>query len=269
MPQARRPFLRYPSQQHIYGYDFAGPAWEIGERQTAMQTKTIGLLGGIGWASTADYYRVINDMVAAREGDAHSARLIVNSMNQYDFTSRAANADAHEIIAFLAAQVAQLKAGGADCFLLCANGAHRFAPALLPLVDLPFISIVDATAQQVAASGVRKVGLLGVKQTMAGRFYHDRLEALEIEVVTPSPAEQETIHDIIYSELVQNRMTDASRRVFVDVIDRLAQQGVEGCILGCTEIPLLIKSGDVGIPVFDTTAIHCRAAVDFAFSNER
>jgi aspartate racemase len=232
----------------------------------AMQTKTIGLLGGIGWASSAEYYRILNEMVAAREGDAHSARLILHSMDQHDFTSRAANTDPQAIIDFLATQVAQLKAGGADGFLLCANGAHRFAPALLPLIDLPFISIVDATARAVSASSVRKVGLLGVRQTMAGRFYHERLEASGIEVLTPSPAEQDIIHAIIYSELVQNRITEASRRVFVELISKLAQQGAEGCILGCTEIPLLIKQTDVAIPVFDTMAIHCRAALDFAFS---
>lgn len=232
-----------------------------------MQIKTIGLLGGIGWASTAEYYRVINEMAAARAGDAHSARIILHSMNQHDFTSRAASADPKAIIDFLAAQVAGLKAGGADCFLLCANGAHRFAPALLPLVDLPFISIVDATAAQVNASGLRKVGLLGVKQTMAGRFYHDRLEAAGISVLTPAPAEQETLHDIIYSELVQNRITASSRRIFVDSIELLAREGAEGCILGCTEIPLLIKPADVTIPVFDTMTIHCQAAVDFAFGD--
>lgn len=232
-----------------------------------MQTKTIGLLGGIGWASSAEYYRILNEMVAAREGDAHSARLLLHSMDQNDFTSRAASTDPHAIIAFLAAQVAQLQAAGADCFVLCANGAHRFAPALLPLVALPFISIVDATARAVAASGVRKVGLLGVKQTMAGRFYHDKLEAGGIEVLTPSPAEQDIIHDIIYTELVQNRMTEDSRRVFADIIAGLAQRGAQGCILGCTEIPLLIKPHDVAIPVFDTMAIHCRAIVDFAFGD--
>ena len=206
-------------------------------------------------------------MVAARMGDAHSARIVLSSMNQHDFTSRAANADPAEIIAFLADQVARLKAGGADCFVLCANGAHRFAPALLPLVDLPFLSIVDATAQQVVASSVRRVGLLGVKQTMAGRFYHDKLEACGIEVMTPSQAEQDIIHGIIYSELVQNRLTEASRRVFVEVISTLAERGAEGCILGCTEIPLLIKPADVTIPVLDTTAIHCEAVIAFAFGD--
>jgi len=231
-----------------------------------MQVKTIGLLGGIGWASTAEYYRIINELVAAREGDGHSARIVLQSMDQFDFTSRAAAGDPQAILSFIAGQVARLKAGGADFFMFCANGAHRFAPALLPLIDLPFLSIVDATAVQVHASGIQKVGLLGVKQTMSGRFYHDRLAAHDIDVVTPSAADQETIHDIIYSELVQNRISDTSRRVFVDIIASLAQQGAGGCVLGCTEIPLLIGPENVDIPVFNTTRIHCEAAVAFALT---
>jgi aspartate racemase len=227
-----------------------------------MQTKTIGLLGGIGWASSAEYYRIINELVVQREGDAHSARIVLHSMDQHDFTSRAA--DPQAIVAYLAAQVARLKAGGADFFLFCANGAHRFVPRLLPLVDLPFVSIVDATAARVQASGLRKVALLGVKQTMAGSFYHERLAAHGIETVTPSPADQERIHAIIYNELVHNRMVDASRQVFCDIIAALAREGAQGCILGCTEIPLLVRQADVAVPVFDTTRIHCEAAVALA-----
>jgi aspartate racemase len=186
-------------------------------------------------------------------------------MDQFDFTSRAASDDPREIIDFIVTQVERLKAGGADFFLFCANGAHRFAPSLLPLVDLPFVSIVDATAERVAAAGVRKVGLLGVKQTMAGSFYRERLAACGIEVLTPSGSEQDTVHDIIYRELVQHRICDESRRIFIDIIHGLARQGAQACILGCTEIPLLIKASDVEVPVFDTTLIHCEAAVARAF----
>lgn len=253
------------------------PAWrpaEFGQEQTlrqkktpqTMQIKTIGLLGGIGWASTAEYYRIINELVAKREGDGHSARIVLQSMDQFDFTSRAAVTDPQAIVSFIAEQVARLKAGGADFFMFCANGAHRFAPAVLPLVDLPFLSIVDATAMQVKASGIGKVGLLGVKQTMSGRFYHDQLAVHGIDVITPSTEAQDRIHEIIYRELVQNRICNASRRVFVEIIAGLAQQGADGCILGCTEIPLLIGPSDVGIPVFNTMQIHCDAAVAFALT---
>lgn len=230
-----------------------------------MQTRTIGLLGGIGWASTAEYYRIINEMVAAREGNEHSARIVLHSLDQFEFTSRAASGNPLEIIHFLAEQVARLKAGGADFFMFCANGAHRFAPALLPLVDLPFVSMIDAVAARVLASGMHKVGLLGVQQTMAGSFYQERLARGGVEVLTPSATEQKIIHDIIYRELVQNRICDASRRIFIDIISGLARQGAQGCILGCTEIPLLIGPGDVEIPVFNTTQMHCEAAIAAAF----
>ncbi len=230
-----------------------------------MQTKTIGLLGGIGWASTAEYYRLLNEMTLARMGDAHSARIVVLSMNQHDFVARAAEASPLAIEQFLVEQTARLKAAGADFFLLCANGAHRFAPAVTAQAALPFISIVDETAKRVQAAGIRKVGLLGVRQTMSGRFYHDSLAARGVDVVTPDAADQETLHDLIYAELVHNRITDSCRATFVRAIEKLAQAGAEGVILGCTEIPLLIQQSDVSLPVFNTTEIHCQAAMETAF----
>ncbi len=141
-------------------------------------------------------------------------------------------------------------------------------PGFLPRVELPFISIVEETAKRVQASNVTKVGLLGVKQTMAGSFYHQRLAECGVEVLTPAPDVQELIHEIIYSELVHNRITAASRAVFLSVIGDLARRGAGGVILGCTEIPLIVRQQDVDIPVFNTTEIHCDAAVAFAFSDQ-
>lgn len=233
-----------------------------------MQRLTIGLLGGIGWASTAEYYRLINEMTVARLGDGHSARINLISMDQFDFTSRAAEQDPQAIAAFLVEQGARLKASGAGVFLFCANGVHRYAGAVVPQIELPFISIVDETAKRVQASAIRKVGLLGVRQTMAGRFYHDRLAACGIDVITPTPADQQQIHDIIYAELVQNRLTERSRDFFVRVIDDLVRQGAGGVILGCTEIPLIVHPGDASVPLFNTTEIHCQAAVALAFADQ-
>ncbi len=230
-----------------------------------MQTRTIGLLGGIGWASTAEYYRILNQMAALRMGDAHSARIVMLSMDQFDFTSRAAHGSPDSIEQFLVAQIARLKAAGADFFLLCANGAHRFAPAVMAQADLPFISIVDETAKRVQASGIGKVALLGVRQTMSGTFYHDSLAARGIEVVTPDAADQETLHEIIYAELVQGHITAHSRGVFVGIIGKLAAAGAQGVILGCTEIPLLVPQDAVKVPVFNTMEIHCEAAMALAF----
>lgn len=229
-----------------------------------VQNKTIGLLGGIGWASTLEYYRLINEMLVARIGPAHSARIMLVSMDQADFVAHAAQPDSHAIEQFLIGEGRRLQGMGADFFLLCANGAHRFAPAVVPRIGLPFISIVEETAKRVQQSGVRKVGLLGVKQTMTGRFYHDPLEKLGITTVTPDEADQEILHDIIYTQLVQNIVTDASRNIFLEIIEKLRLQGVQGVILGCTEIPLLVKPGDVDLPLFNTTAIHCEAVVVFA-----
>ncbi|MCH8620332.1 amino acid racemase [Undibacterium sp. TS12] len=231
-----------------------------------MQKKTIGLIGGIGWASSAEYYRLINELTAARLGLAHSARIVLLSLDQYDFTSRAAESDPLAICNFLVTQVHKLKDAGADFFLFCANGAHRFVPAIYPRLPMPFVSIVDATVDKVKASGIEKVGLLGVRQTMAGSFYHDRLRAAGIATLTPDTATQDSIHDIIYNELIHNRLTQRSRALFVEYIQALADKGAQGIILGCTEIPLLIRQEDVALPIFNTTAIHCQAAVDFAFA---
>ena len=232
-----------------------------------MQHKTIGLIGGIGWASTLEYYRLLTEMLVARIGPAHSARIMLVSIDQADFVAHAAQADSHAIEQFLVKEGQRLQGMGADFFLLCANGAHRFAPAIVPRIGLPFISIVEETAKRVQQSGVRKVGLLGVKQTMAGRFYHDALERFGIATVTPDAADQEVVHDIIYTELVQNIVTDASRNIFLGIIEKLRLQGAQGVILGCTEIPLLVKPGEFDLPLFNTTAIHCEAAVAFAIED--
>jgi aspartate racemase len=186
-------------------------------------------------------------------------------MDQFDFTSRASDQESHAIEDFLIEKGAQLKASGADFFLFCANGAHRFAASVTPKINMPFISIVDETVKRVQASNILKVGLLGVRQTMSGRFYHDRLAACGIDVITPSQENQVRIHEIIYAELVQNRISDKSRDFFVQVIKDLIEQGAGGVILGCTEIPLIVCQADFEVPIFNTTEIHCKAAVAFAF----
>ncbi|WP_317205814.1 aspartate/glutamate racemase family protein [Janthinobacterium sp.] len=226
--------------------------------------KTIGLIGGIGWASTAEYYRLINELVAHRLGLSHSAKIVLLSLDQSDFTDRAAQEDPAAIEAFLVAEGLRLKAAGADFFLYCANGVHRFAERVVPRIGLPFVSIVEETALRVRSSQLKTVGLLGVKPTMTGRFYQDRLARDGVATLTPSPRDQELIHDIIYGELVHNRMTAQSRAHFVRIINDLQGAGAGGVILGCTEIPLLIGRDDVDIPVFNTTSIHCEAAVEFA-----
>lgn len=231
-----------------------------------MQTKTIGLLGGIGWASTLEYYRLINEAIVARLGPAHSARIILFSMDQSDFTSRAAQATPAAIEAFLVDHGERLKAAGADFFLLCANGAHRFADAVVPQVGLPFISIVEETARRVEQANVKKVGLLGVRQTMSGTFYHRALARSGIETLTPNAEDQDTVHDLIYAELVHNVVTEKTRQAFIEIIAKLVADGAEAVIMGCTEIPLLIQPKHVDVLLFNTTEIHCDAAVTFALA---
>jgi len=210
---------------------------------------------------------LLNEMLVARIGPAHSARIMLVSIDQADFVAHAAQPGSQAIEQFLVAEGQRLQGMGADFFLLCANGAHRFAPAVVPRIGLPFISIVEETAKRVQQSGVRRVGLLGVKQTMAGSFYHQALEQWGIATLTPDAADQEILHEIIYTELVQNIFTDASRKIFLGIIEKLRLQGVQGVILGCTEIPLLIRQGDVDLPLFNTTEIHCEAAVAFAVAD--
>jgi aspartate racemase len=232
-----------------------------------MQKRTIGLIGGIGWASTHDYYRLLNEAVVACMGVEHSARIILTSMNQYDFAARVEQTVPQTIQQFIIQEGQRLKAAGADFFLICANGAHRFAADVVPEIGLPFVSIVDETAAHVQRSGIKKVGLLGVKPTMTGNFYHRTLADMGVETIVPEAADQDILHEIIYSELVHNRVEENSRKVFVDIINKLQQRGAEGVILGCTELPLIIRQSDVNIPIFNTTEIHCEAAIKFAFED--
>lgn len=231
-----------------------------------MQQKTIGLIGGIGWASSAEYYRLINELTVERLGISHSAKILMLSLDQFDFTSRAAAENRQEIEDFLVEQVARVKAAGADFFLLCANGAHRFIPAIRSRIDLPFVSIVEETAHAVEIAKIKRVGLLGVKQTMSGTFYSSRLAESGIETIAPAASDQDAIHDIIYKELIHNRINEESRGTFVRIIRDLQASGAEGVILGCTEIPLLIDQAHVAIPVFNTTYIHCAAAVGISLA---
>ncbi len=234
------------------------------QMEKKIHQKTIGLIGGIGWASTAEYYRLINEMIVNRLGSSHSAKVIVFSLDQFDFTSRANEENHSDIAEFLAAQVAKLKSAGADFFCCVQMGRTDLSPQSFPWLTCPSLGIVEETARAMEKTAIRKIGLLGVRQTMAGTFYATRLAESGIETITPSLASQNIIHDIIYSELVHNRINEKSRDIFVRIIDDLKDSGAEGVILGCTEIPLLINQQQVSLPVFNTTHIHCEAAVEFS-----
>ena len=227
--------------------------------------KTLGLIGGMSWESTAHYYARINQLVAERLGGLHSARLLLYSTD-FDELQRLQHADDWAGAARLLVDAAgRLERGGAEALVVCANTMHLVAPKIESAVKLPLIHVADATAKAVKARGIRTVTLLGTRFTMEKDFYRQRLERQHgLRVMIPDQSEREAIHRIIFGELCQGKVRPESRQAFFGVIERLAAVGAEGAILGCTEFTLFGEQPDAGIPLFDTTEIHARAAVDWA-----
>jgi len=227
--------------------------------------KTIGLLGGMSWESTLPYYRQINEQVRARLGGLHSARLVLYSVDFHDIERMQHAGLWDEAGAMLAAAARSLELAGADCLVLCTNTMHKVAPAIEAAVRIPLLHIADATAAAVRAAGMRSVGLLATRFTMEQDFYRGRLaERHGLDVLVPEPEEREFVHRVIYDELCLGTILDASRRRYRDIMRRLVDRGAEGIVLGCTEIGLLVAAADAPVPVFDTTAIHAAAAVEYA-----
>jgi aspartate racemase len=227
--------------------------------------KTLGLIGGTTWLSTIEYYRLINEGVAERV-EGHTARCLLHS---FDFAevleiNRTQNWDA--LLELVAAAALGLKRSGADGIVLCANTLHVIADRLEPRVGLPLIHIVDAVAAEIRHAGLERVSLLGTRYTMELPFFKDRLAWHGIGAAIPAPDDRAFIHETIFSELGRNVFRDETRSRYLSIIDSLSKDGARGSILGCTEIPLLIKQEDTAVPVFDTTALHARAAVNFALS---
>jgi len=231
--------------------------------------KTIGLLGGMSWESSLEYYRIINETVKKRLGSLHSARCLMYSVDFAEIEALQHAGDWDELTRQMIAAVQHLEQGGADFTVICTNTMHRMAGEIEAATALPLLHIADAAATAIKAAGLTKVGLLGTRFTMEGAFYRDRLEGEHgLQVVIPGENDREKVHRIIYDELIQGQIRENSRVVYQDVIAALQDQGAQGVILGCTEIPLLIKASDVDIPVFDTTRIHAEAAVDWALNAE-
>ena len=230
--------------------------------------KTIGLLGGMSWESSIEYYRIINQTVKARLGGLHSAQCLMFSVDFAEI-EELQHADAWKTLThMMIAAVHRLEAGGADFTVICTNTMHRMAEAVEAATRIPLLHIADATAGAIKAQGISQVGLLGTSFTMEGDFYRKRLEEKHnLHVLIPQEKEREAIHRIIYGELVQGIIDDASRQIYVEVIEELQSHGARGVVLGCTEIPLLVKQSDVSIPIFDTTTIHAHAAVDWALAS--
>jgi aspartate racemase len=228
--------------------------------------KTIGLVGGTGWISTIDYYRIINQEVNKRLGGQTTGKIVLYSVDFGEIDALHAKGDFDGVGALLTDASRKLVSIGADCVLLCANTMHMHAEGVQAAVPVPLIHIVDATAKQIRMKAMKKIGLLGTRMTMEREFYRKRLNDAGIEVVVPEKDEREFIQRTINDELVKNLFLPESKEGFLEIITKLKIQGAEGVVLGCTEIPLLVKQSDTDLPVFDTTSIHSLAAVDFALA---
>ncbi len=230
--------------------------------------KMIGLVGGTGWVSTAEYYRLINEKTNERLGGLHFARCVLYSFDFAEIQELHRDIDRPRFYARILDASQKLIHAGADCILLCANTMHMFADDLEREIDVPLIHIAKATATQIREAGLSKVGLLGTKLTMELDFYKEKLARAGVEVLTPDEGDRNFIQDTIMSELLKSVFRQEARSRFLGIMGTLASRGAQGIVLGCTEIPLLVRSGDTDMPLFDTTDIHSTAAVEFALSGE-
>ncbi|WP_166838895.1 aspartate/glutamate racemase family protein [Rheinheimera pleomorphica] len=229
--------------------------------------KTIGLIGGMSWESTIPYYRLLNEGVKQQLGGLHSAKCILVSVDFYDIERMQQAGDWDAAAAVLADAARSLHAAGADFIVLCTNTMHKVAAHIEAAVPIPLLHIADATAAALQQAGCRRAGLLGTKFTMQQPFYRQRLsEQHGIEIVLPNEAEQDSLHQIIYQELCQGVINPESKLIVRKMMAGLAWQGVDGIILGCTEIGLLVAKADAAVPLFDTTLIHAKAAVALALT---
>ena len=227
--------------------------------------KTLGLLGGLSWVSTLDYYRYINEGANERLGGLRFAQCVVYSLDFGELQARGWD-DWEHTLALLLRGCMGLKAAGAEAIVLCANTAHALADELERRVGLPLIHIGTATAEAITAQGLQRVGLLGTKFTMELPFLREKLLAHGIQSITPDAADRHFIQHTLKEELGRGLATPATRAEYLRIIDGLIGRGAQGIVFGCTEIPLLLGQDDVGVPVFDTTRLHARAAVEFALA---
>src|SRR5690625_1690195 len=228
--------------------------------------KTIGLIGGMSWESTLEYYRIINEDIQKQLGGLHSAKCLLYSVN-FETIERYQIEGEWEKAGSLLSEVAHtLEIAGADFIIICTNTMHKVIQHIEKNISIPIIHIADATAKQIKKQNIITIGLLGTAYTMEQNFYKKRIQSYGIETIIPAPSERNIIDKIIFEELCLGKITQSSKNVYLEIINNLIKQGAEAIVLGCTEIGLLIKSEDVDIPLFDTTAIHAKEAVKQARS---
>ncbi|MDZ7676191.1 MAG: aspartate/glutamate racemase family protein [Acidimicrobiales bacterium] len=230
--------------------------------------KRIGLLGGMSWESSIEYERLINQGVRAARGGVASADLVIRSYDFEVIENLQSGDDWDGAAALLAGDARMLESAGAELIVLCTNTMHLVAPAIESAVSVPFLHLADASADAVVAADVRTVALLGTRFTMERGFYRDRLARHGLTVLVPAEPDRTVVHDVIYEELVRGIVSPTSKQQYLEVIDRLVDDGAEGVIAGCTEIELLLGQEDLAVPFFPTTRIHAEAAVGFALSQD-
>jgi aspartate racemase len=227
--------------------------------------KTIGLIGGMSWESSVEYYRIINEATMARLGGLHSAASVIVSVDFAEIEEMQRLGAWEEAGRAMVRAAQSVEAGGADFVLLCTNTMHKLANEIEAGIHIPFLHIADATGEQVRKCGLRRIGLLGTRFTMEEDFYRGRLrEQYGMDVIIPDAEDREVIHRVIYNELCAGQILPASKAAYVAIMARLIAAGAEGIILGCTEIGLLVSQADSAVPLFDTTRIHAEAAVAYA-----
>jgi aspartate racemase len=227
--------------------------------------KTIGLIGGMSWESTREYYRILNEETRRALGGFHSAKCILYSVDFAEIEKLQHEDRWEDLTAIMVRAAHTLENAGADFILICTNTMHKMADDVQKSIGIPLLHLVDTTAEQIRQDGLRKVGLLGTKFTMEQDFYKGRLsDRFGIEVCIPDEEEREYIHQVIYNELCLGVVNQTSKQRFVEIISNLIDHGAEGIVLGCTEIPLLVKQAAIPVRIYDTTEIHAKAAVSFA-----
>jgi len=239
---------------------------KILENKLLKTTKTIGLIGGTTWLSTIDYYRIINQEVNRQLGGLHSAKLLLYSIDFDDFRTFADAGNWGKLTEWFAGIAKELQTAGAELIVLCANTLHLMVPELEQLIQIPIIHVADATVGELRSQNIRKTALLGTKFTMDATFFKDKLLQHDIELMLPDADERRYINQTIFDELDKGLLLKETRARYLAIIQNLIEKGAEAVILGCTEIPLLIKPEDFTIPVLDTTLIHAKAAARFALT---
>lgn len=229
--------------------------------------KTIGLIGGMSWESTSEYYRILNEEIKSRLGGLHSAKCLINSVDFEEIERFQSNGDWDGAGEVLGNAAYSLQKGGADFIIICTNTMHKVVEKIKENINIPVLHIADTTAKEIKRKGIQTIGLLGTKYTMEQDFYKSRIEENNIKVIVPVEKNREKINEIIYTELCLGKITSQSREYYKRVIEELVQKGAQGIILGCTEIGLLIKQEDVVVPIFDTTFIHAIETVNVALES--